>query len=111
MPVSVSDLRAHLRASSAVPDTALQLLLDSSSEILDVYIGDVEVPDSAKDRALLLTATEMYHQDKAPNGVLNQQFDVGDGTITSTPVRIGSDPLRTARAVLALWVSSEYYCT
>lgn len=63
-----------------------------------------KIPRVVWDEAHLVTAAELFHQRKAPNGVLNQQYATGDGS-GSVPVRISRDPLKPARALLHEWLS------
>ena len=106
MAITADNLRAEVGADSTVPATKLDSLIAVAKAELDEYTLDKlgDIPPEVFDRAHLLVAAEMWHQDQAPNGVLNQQYDLGDGTISSTPIRIGSDPLRPAYSVLARWM-------
>lgn len=101
---AVAALRAFVGAGSS-QDGELLACLETTGELLDRYLEDVDeadpVPEQVRDRAHLLAAAEMFHQGQAPNGFLNQQFEDG----TTTPVRVGSDPLRPAYPLLTRWVN------
>jgi hypothetical protein len=106
--VTVTQLRDHVNVGpSEVTDAALGGYLTAAAALLDDYLIDVPatepVPEAIVDRSLLLVAAEMFGQDQAPNGILNQQFDTADG-VTSLPVRVTADPLRPAYGLLSRWV-------
>lgn len=103
---TTANLRRLVGAGAAITDATLQEYLDEAAGELGPYVEDkiVEaIPDGTFGRAQLIVAVEMYNQDKAPNGILNQQYDAGDGLV-STPIRIGSDPLRPAYPILARYM-------
>lgn len=103
MAVTAEDLARHINARADTP--GLDDLLATAATLLQQYVADAieDVPDETFDRAHLLVAAELHFQDQAPNGVLNQQYDVGDTTV-STPIRINRDPLTPAYPVLRLWM-------
>lgn len=107
MAIDSDTLRRKVGASSTVSAEDLDALINAAGDLLIGYVGDAEVPDTVLDRAHLAVAVEMYHQDKAPNGILNQQYDNGDGSVA---VRIGRDPLTPAYPLLRQWVSGKFYC-
>lgn len=109
MAASIDTLRRKVGAGTTVADEDLQDILDSASALLVEYVGDAEVDDVILTRAQLLVAVEMYHQDKAPNGIVNQQYDTADG-LGVAPVRIGRDPLAPAYPLLARSVSGKFFC-
>lgn len=104
--MTVEDSELKLRVNAGPADD--QLVSDSlvaAEAMVDAYIDeqgvpDVEVPTAVRDRAVLRCAIDLFNQDKAPNGIVNQQYDVGDGTVGSTPIRISRDPMIGARAIL-----------
>lgn len=112
MTINVGTLRSAVGASS--DELNLQAIVDAAKAVLDEYLEDrlvdattsepMVVPDATYDRAHLVVAIEMFNQDKAPNGVLNQVYDLGGGDVSSTPVRIGADPLRPAYPLLARYM-------
>lgn len=112
MAINVEQLRTAVGAGQGEPN--LKVTLDAAKEVLDAYLEDrliddettepVVIPDSTYDRAHLSVAVEMFNQDRAPNGVLNQVYDVGTGDVASTPVRISADPLRPAYPLLARYM-------
>lgn len=77
---------------------------DTETEVTDV------VPTEVVDRAVLLVAVEQFNQDNAPNGVLNQAFDLGVGDTVSTPIRVSRDPMKPAYPLLAPWVNGRFFC-
>lgn len=95
--VNVAELRAHARAGANVSDADLQDCIDTAVELVMGYIGDAEVAETRIDRSVLLVANECLQQNMAPNGILNQQYDDGDG---SAPLRIGRDPMTPAYPLL-----------
>lgn len=105
-----SDLRKLVGVSATeAPDEDLAGYLSTAAAMVDECLsaGDDEVPydvpATVLDRAYLLVAAEMFNQDQAPNGILNQQYETVDGMV-ATPVRISSDPMRPAYALLSRWV-------
>jgi hypothetical protein len=101
--VTTSDLRSLVGAGSETTDAELTGHIETAEELVGAYVEDNVVPVGILDRCYLVVAAEMFNQDQAPNGVLNQQYDTEDGTI-ATPIRIGADPLRPAYPLLARWV-------
>lgn len=95
--VTVAALRAHARAGATVTDAVLQNCIDTATDLVNDYIGEVLVPAARVDRAVLLVANECLQQNLSPNGVLNQQYDAGDGSV---PLRIGRDPMTPAYPLL-----------
>ena len=110
MAVTREDLRTEVGASPG-GDALLDRCLSVATDLLGTYMVDNldaaeidAVPESVHDQALLTAAADLFHQSKAPNGIAMQEYDLGDGGISSTPVRVSRDPLRGARAVLELYV-------
>lgn len=88
-------------------ETVLEECVAVSHELLLQYVQQqgAEVPDPVFDRAWLVAAVDLFNQSQAPNGVLNQQFDTGDGSLTTVPVKISRDPLAGAYPLLALYIN------
>jgi hypothetical protein len=105
--VDKEQVREHVGAGADQLDECEACLL-VVRELLDEHLrdggADGQVPDHVYDRALLLSAAELFNQGQAPNGVLNQQYDSGDGLGAVTPIRIGADPLRPAYPLVERWV-------
>lgn len=107
MAVTAEQVRAFVNVDSDA-DNEVQSCLVAAKALLDEYVEDVPtdendqttLPDAIYDRAWLLVAAELFHQDRAPNGVLNQQFEDGP----PVPIRVSADPLRPAYPLLASWV-------
>ena len=78
--------------------------VDQSEFDLTAALGEKRLPVEVWDEAHLVAAAEIFHQRKAPNGVLNQQYSTGDGS-AAVPVRISRDPLKPAYPILRPWVS------
>ena len=103
--VTVTDLRAEVGAGASVSDAKLQGCLDLALELVRRHVTQevfLTLPSVIADQAVLVVAAEIFHQRKAPNGVLNQAFSGPDGG--SFPVRIGADPMRPAYPLLSAWV-------
>lgn len=114
MPVvTPAEVRAIIAASStSVTDEKIQYEIEIATMLVNKYIGGPDdgtepiplpVPAFIHHKAVLLVTVEQINQAKAPNGVLNQTFDVGVGDIASTPARIGRDPLKPAYPILDRW--------
>lgn len=108
MALDAATLRTFIAASvSGAPDETMDALIDNADVLVESYIEDLPadtVPATILERAKMLVAAELWNQDQAPNGVLNQQYESPDGMVDA-PIRIGTDPLRPAYALLARWVA------
>lgn len=107
MAITLDTLRDEVNASTS-DAAALQRALDVTQALLDKYIADHAdavphgIPVAVYDQALLAMAVDEFNRRQAPNGILTQQFDLGDGGVAA-PVRVSSDPLRAARPLLSPW--------
>jgi hypothetical protein len=102
MAVTAAELRAHAKVSeTTAPDSVLNQCIATAGEQLKTYVGTNVVPAATMARAELLVANECLQQNLAPNGVLNQSYDQGDGSV---PLRIGRDPLSPAYPLLSQYV-------
>lgn len=111
MAIDVDDLRAEVNAGPSSDNALLARCVGLAQQLITTYLEDnleaeevADLPTEVVDEATLKAAADLFHQAKAPNGVVMQEYDVGDGTVGSTPIRIGRDPLRSARPVLELYV-------
>ncbi len=110
MPVTINDLRDEVGAGAgATVDAKLtRCLAEATKDVTEYLEGNLDdvsvVPTEKQDQALLVAAADNWYLSEAPNGIVNQQFDVGAGEVGSTPIRIGRDPLRSVRPVLSLWI-------
>lgn len=108
MPIEVGDVRKEVGAGTTVSDEYLQKILDQAEERLAEYVSaladGVTIPELSYDEAVLACACEIFNLRRAPNGVLNQQYDIGDGGTTAVPVRVSGDPLRPVRPLLSPWI-------
>jgi len=103
----VETLRAHVGAARA-DESLLRDCIDEATALVDRYIADhimrgETVPDAVERRAVREVAADLFHRRKAPNGIINQQFDAG-GSMSSTPIRIARDPMAPAYPILAAWM-------
>lgn len=106
MAITLEELRTEAGAGVG-DDAALQRCLDVAKATLDQHLVDQELdlatlPVVIQDEAWLSIAVELFNLRNAPNGVLAQQYGDPDGG-AAAPVRIGGDPLRGARHILAPW--------
>ena len=106
MTISTERLRDEVGASTS-SDDVIDECLTVAHELLLQYVGDegIDVPPSVFDRAWLVAAVDLFNQSQAPNGVLTQQFDTGDGATSAIPVRVSRDPLAGAYPLLRSYVS------
>jgi len=108
MAVTADELRTEVGAGSTVADAVLQKLVDVADALVDDYVASaaegIVVPELMVDQAWLACAVELFNLRKAPNGVLNQQYEGVDGGVQSAPIRISGDPLRPVRPLLAPWI-------
>lgn len=104
MAIDAADLQREV-GTNVAEDPAIDSAVETAHELLLAFIEDqgAEVPDVIFDRAWLAVAVDLFNQSKAPNGVLNQQFNTGDGVVAA-PVRISADPLRPAYPLLRMWI-------
>lgn len=115
MAVTVDDLAAEVGTDSADDTPVLENELAVAKVLLDKYVADFAddpvggVPPSIFDAAWLAVAVDAFNRRQAPNGVLTQQYDLGDGNVGSTPIRLSSDPLRSARPLLAPWCTEVVF--
>jgi hypothetical protein len=106
MALTIEDLRLRTGAGTG-DNTLLQDALDDATDMVTEFIEDCgksigdDVSVRIYERAVLRCATSLYNQDKAPKGVVNEQYDMGNGDIASAPAQIGLDPMKSARALLA----------
>lgn len=100
--------RVRKRCGAPTSDnTLLTEALDDATDLVTEFIekcgkavGD-DVSVRLYERAVIRCAVSLYNQDKAPKGVVNEQYDLGNGDIASTAAQIGLDPMKSARALLA----------
>lgn len=101
MTVTVDDLRGLVN-TSIEDDSVLTQCLEFGEELVKRYVSRVSpgsIPPTVLNEAVLVAAADQFNRRKAPNGVLNQQFDDG------APVRVSRDPLVSVRPILASWVN------
>ena len=72
--------------------------LTSANTLVSNYIKGAAVPESIRDQAVMIAASELFHRRSAPNGVA--QFASLDGS----PVRIAKDPMNAAYPLLMPFV-------
>lgn len=120
MAVTKEQVRSEVNASAAaISDDKIEAEIDLATVLVNGYLGGpmdgsapdpLPVPEAAYDKAIVVVAVESINQSNAPNGVLNQVYDVGVGDQSVTPVRVSRDPLKPAYPVLAPWVSGRFFC-
>lgn len=108
MAVTKEQLRTEVGAGPGddeLLDRCLAEALDDiATYLLDNDVIAADLPPTILDRAVRVAAADAFHTSKAPNGIANQEYDQGNGEVTSVPIRVSRDPLRGARKVLELYV-------
>ena len=79
------------RTTSHLPEC-----LTEADAMIAHHIGKTEVPEVIRDRATLEVAADLFWRRHARNGIAT--FDGGDGLEV---LRIGLDPMASARVILA----------
>lgn len=110
MAVTATMLREEVKANTATTDAQLNGDINVADTLLRKHIEDggaeyASLPITIVEKAWLLVAAEVFHQRRAPNGVLNQTYASPDGGSNAVPVRIGADPLHPAIPLLKHWLS------
>lgn len=106
MTVSAADLKVLVN-SSASDDEVIDRCLAFGRSVVETFtkrVPDGKIPAEILDEAILTAAADQFQRRKAPNGVLNQVYDSGDGIV---PVRISRDPFDSIRPLLSPWVSNR----
>lgn len=67
---------------------------DEAYALVSAYVGGIDIPQAIGDRAVLETASELFHRRNAPQGIA--QFAAFDGS----PVRVARDPMVGAYPIL-----------
>lgn len=107
MAVSTADLKLLVNSGPS-DDEVLDQCLAFGESVVETYTRRVTpavkatIPPPILDEAILVASADQFQRRKAPNGVLNQVFDSGDGFL---PVRISRDPYESIRHLLAPWIS------
>lgn len=91
----IAALRAYLRTNS---DEGLSDAWDTAEALVGSYVGTRTVPEPVLKQATLKTASELFHQRSAPQGIA--QF----ADQTGAPVRTARDPLVGAYPLLRPYV-------
>ena len=105
MAVTVDDL-ANL-VGTRLADPALAPCLAFGQAVVAKFTSTVtagDIPDAVLDEAVLTAAADQFQRRNAPNGVLNQVYDNGNGAI---PVRISRDPFSSIKPILRPWVAGR----
>lgn len=91
---------SHVKAGTA--SEYVRSCAAEAQELVKVHIGSVNsVPQAVLERAIVETAAELFWRRNAQNGIAT--FSSGD---TLETARIGSDPMRPARTILAPWLGA-----
>lgn len=102
---ALDDLRTLVGADAA-DDAALTSDLQLATDLVDRYLDDAGDPDDlppvgVKTRATVQVAADLFNRRNAPNGVVLEQYGEEANPV---PVRLGRDPVASARDLLAPWV-------
>lgn len=89
-----SDLATYVGATEE-DETFVSQCWDEAYALVSAYVGGIDIPQAIGDRAVLETASELFHRRNAPNGIA--QFAAFDGS----PVRVARDPMTPAYPILA----------
>lgn len=100
--VTATELREHAKVGASVTDAVLNQCIAAADDAVRHHVGAAVIPSSTLERAKLLAANECLQQNLSPNGVLNQQYDLGDGSV---PLRVGRDPLTPVYPLLARFIT------
>jgi hypothetical protein len=106
MTLDIERLRKRTGAGTGA-NALLTEALDDAKDMVSDYVAKcgkvvgTDVSAAVFERAVLRCAVALYNQDTAPKGVVNEQYDLGNGEIASAPAQIGIDPMKSARAFLA----------
>jgi hypothetical protein len=112
MTVTAEQVRVEVNAQATTENaTMLAAVLVEAEGYVDTFLRDnltddeiTDLPAWAIDKAVLVTAVDLYGHRKARNGIINEPMDLGDGTVANTQVRINRDPLAAARLALSPYV-------
>lgn len=103
MTMELSDFKAYINEKTDTNDVLLEACLADAIVLLNKYVGEAAVPEEIQDRSSLIVAADLYERRKAPNGIVNQQFQNFDG-VGQAPARIARDPLAGVYPLLNRWV-------
>jgi hypothetical protein len=92
MSVSVIQFQNYVGTKEEGP--FVDQVLTSARLMVGNYIGQVSVPSTIVDQAVLTVASELFHRRSAPNGIA--QFASMDGS----PVRVAKDPMNSVYPLL-----------
>lgn len=90
-------LATHVGAKTV--DAYVRDCLAEAHALVTQLIGSCDVPDAITARAIVEAAADLYWRRQARNGISTYE---SDGALEI--VRIGNDPRRSARAILAPWL-------
>lgn len=98
------DLQAYVGATGNTPPTFVVTCWREAQSLVDTFVGPALLLDPTRlpvvdlDRAYLEVGSELYHRQKAPNGIA--QFATPDGAA----VRVARDPMVGAYPILRQYV-------
>lgn len=92
--MDATDLATYVGATEA-DEAFTEQCWDEAYALVSAFVGDAEIPQEVGDRAVLETASELFHRRNAPNGIA--QFAAFDGSA----VRVARDPMTPAYPILA----------
>lgn len=112
MPITAEQVRVEVNAKNTAENMTMfgEVVVEAEGYV-DTYLRDnltddeiSELPPWAIDKAVLVTAVDLYGHRKARNGVINEPYDAGDGTVAQSSIRISRDPLAAAQQALGPYV-------
>jgi hypothetical protein len=92
MAVTAEQIRVEVNAKATAENTTLfESVLIEAEGYVDTYLRDNlttdeigDLPAWAIDKAVLVTAVDLYGHRKARNGIINEPMDLGDGSVASS---------------------------
>ena len=97
MAVTVEEFRTYIGTDE---DSAfVSECLAAGQALVLKFVGNLEVPTSVLDNAVLIASSELFYRRQSPQGVT--QFAAMDGN----PVRAAKDPMNAARELLRPYTS------
>ncbi|GMA34738.1 hypothetical protein [Demequina litorisediminis] len=99
--MTATDLLVYVNAG----DSDLPFITECHAEATDlvaVYVGDAEVPETVLGRAVKEVGAELFHRRSTKNGVA--QFATPD----AQPIRVARDPMVAAYPILNRYVGGGF---
>lgn len=101
----LAKLARHVGDGGSQHTEALTDVWTEAAALVDKYVGTARdaVPGPIWERAIIETASELYHRRNAPGGVLAQFSELGGST-----VRLARDPMLGAYPLLDRWLPGGF---